>query len=391
MYQVNYNGLKKRESYDEIVATIENDQTKVKYPNRVASQIMNSPFMKQVDGETLMDLQNQQDRMSKQKMKELVLQEIAKQTATPYVELRAGGSPERMDAVMAEISAIRASLEAKDADETDASVGSCGRVERREGMAVVGYDAGDASLVPRRGKRKAPGRPLAQPPVGDAASGCLGGESEAVLHGRRVEVQRFAHEGGGDALGGDLDQAIRLVRGELHALVADLQDPRARREQVHEEILKLDRIVGAVREDAGAVLGKRDVIDGEFGNHGGGGVLEPFRCWVSGWSPDRRNGEARPDSPVRGARSIGCVTLWIQCTTEEGERRIARSRATRHAPNASAPRLHPSEAAVDADDLSGNPRLFPVEQPADCGGHLIGGADAAERVHRGGCLGDGLV
>ena len=44
MYQVNYNGLKKRESYDEIVATIENDQTKVKYPNRVASQIMNSPF-----------------------------------------------------------------------------------------------------------------------------------------------------------------------------------------------------------------------------------------------------------------------------------------------------------------------------------------------------------
>jgi hypothetical protein len=34
MYQVNYNGLKKRESYDEIVATIENDQTKVKYPNR---------------------------------------------------------------------------------------------------------------------------------------------------------------------------------------------------------------------------------------------------------------------------------------------------------------------------------------------------------------------
>ena len=36
MYQVNYNGLKKRESYDEIVAIIENDQTKVKCPNRVA-------------------------------------------------------------------------------------------------------------------------------------------------------------------------------------------------------------------------------------------------------------------------------------------------------------------------------------------------------------------
>ena len=43
MYQVNYSGLKKRESYDEIVAIIEGDQTKVKYPNRVALQIMNSP------------------------------------------------------------------------------------------------------------------------------------------------------------------------------------------------------------------------------------------------------------------------------------------------------------------------------------------------------------
>ena len=67
MYQVSYTGLQKRGTYDEIVALLETDRTKIKYPNRVASQIMNSPFMKQVDGETLMDLQNQQDRMSKQK------------------------------------------------------------------------------------------------------------------------------------------------------------------------------------------------------------------------------------------------------------------------------------------------------------------------------------
>ena len=120
MYQVSYTGLQKRGTYDEIVALLETDQTKIKYPNRVASQIMNSPFMKQVDVETLMDLQNQQDRMSKQKLKELVLQEIAKQTATPYVELRAGGSPERMDAVLEQVSAIRASLENKDVDMRDA-------------------------------------------------------------------------------------------------------------------------------------------------------------------------------------------------------------------------------------------------------------------------------
>jgi hypothetical protein len=96
MYQVNYNGLKKRESYDEIVAIIENDQTKVKYPNRVALQIMNSPYMKQLDYETVMDVQNQQDRLAKQKMKDMVLQEIARQTGTPYVQLRAQHDPSRM-------------------------------------------------------------------------------------------------------------------------------------------------------------------------------------------------------------------------------------------------------------------------------------------------------
>ena len=71
MYQVNYSGLKKRES-DEIVAIIEGDQTKVRYPNRAAMQIMNSPYMKQLDYDTVMDVQNQQDRLAKQKMKDVV-------------------------------------------------------------------------------------------------------------------------------------------------------------------------------------------------------------------------------------------------------------------------------------------------------------------------------
>ena len=96
MCQVNYSGLKKRESYDEIVAIIEGDQTKVRYPNRVAMQIMNSPYMKQLDYETVMDVQNQQDRLAKQKMKDVVLQEIARQTGTPYVQLRAQHDPNRM-------------------------------------------------------------------------------------------------------------------------------------------------------------------------------------------------------------------------------------------------------------------------------------------------------
>ena len=61
MYQVNYKGLRRRESYDEVVSIIENDQSKIKYPNRVAVQILNIPYMKQLDTEALMDMQNQQD------------------------------------------------------------------------------------------------------------------------------------------------------------------------------------------------------------------------------------------------------------------------------------------------------------------------------------------
>ena len=52
--------------------------------------------MKQLDYETVMDVQNQQDRLAKQKMKDMVLQEIARQTGTPYVQLTAQRDPSRM-------------------------------------------------------------------------------------------------------------------------------------------------------------------------------------------------------------------------------------------------------------------------------------------------------
>ena len=103
MYQVNNKGLRRRESYDEVVSIIENDQTKIKYPNRVAVQILNSPYMKQLDTEALLDMQNQQDRMSKNKMKQLVMQELASQTGTPFVQMRAQHDPARQVGVMRQL------------------------------------------------------------------------------------------------------------------------------------------------------------------------------------------------------------------------------------------------------------------------------------------------
>ena len=43
VYKVNYQGLRKRESYDEIVDYLENKQEQIKYPNRLAKQLTESP------------------------------------------------------------------------------------------------------------------------------------------------------------------------------------------------------------------------------------------------------------------------------------------------------------------------------------------------------------
>ena len=52
VYKVNYQGLKKRESYNEIVDYLENKQEKINYPNRFAKQIRNSPELSNLlDGE----------------------------------------------------------------------------------------------------------------------------------------------------------------------------------------------------------------------------------------------------------------------------------------------------------------------------------------------------
>ena len=108
MFQINYNGLRKRDLYDEIVAILENDPTilkypdrvpksrkrgypvirddlnaKVNYPDRVATKTLNSPYMKQIDGETLLEVQKQQERLSKESLKKMMIQAIADATGLP--------------------------------------------------------------------------------------------------------------------------------------------------------------------------------------------------------------------------------------------------------------------------------------------------------------------
>ena len=89
MYQINYKGLKKRDSYDEIVAIIESGGGKIKYPDRYATQLSNSPYMKQIDAETLLDLQDQALKAQKGQLKNLIIKEMADKTGTPHQLLHA--------------------------------------------------------------------------------------------------------------------------------------------------------------------------------------------------------------------------------------------------------------------------------------------------------------
>jgi len=105
MNRVNYTGLKQRDTYDEIVALVESGGGVIKYPNRVASQILNSPYMKQIDNETLMDLQNQQERLNKQGLKDMLTKTIAQATGKSHWEIRSLVDQEKQASVVGQAQA----------------------------------------------------------------------------------------------------------------------------------------------------------------------------------------------------------------------------------------------------------------------------------------------
>ena len=77
MHRVNYNGLKKRDTYDEIVNYIETDPTKIRYPDRTATFIEQSHQMKMLGGQAYADMEAQQDKKIKEDMKDGLLRTAA--------------------------------------------------------------------------------------------------------------------------------------------------------------------------------------------------------------------------------------------------------------------------------------------------------------------------
>jgi hypothetical protein len=86
---INYEGLVKRETYDEIVDYLENDQEKIRYPNRKAKQIRESFHLTNlldVDGDGSMEIANQQtNAMKSQEVEHAVRREAGSSNQTASV------------------------------------------------------------------------------------------------------------------------------------------------------------------------------------------------------------------------------------------------------------------------------------------------------------------
>ena len=92
---VKYNGLHEKPSYEQIINYLEYGQEKIKYPNRDAMKLRNSPYFTQLDGEAGMDLHDFEARLEKDKLRQILIKEHSAKTGIPIGEARAASVIER--------------------------------------------------------------------------------------------------------------------------------------------------------------------------------------------------------------------------------------------------------------------------------------------------------
>jgi hypothetical protein len=87
---IKYNGLTERPHYASIVDYLENEHPKTTYPfDRTATILRNSPYMTKLDGEIGIDLQDFENRLEKDKLREITLREQAARTGLTVSEATA--------------------------------------------------------------------------------------------------------------------------------------------------------------------------------------------------------------------------------------------------------------------------------------------------------------
>ena len=86
IYGINYDGVKKRPTFEEL---IDYKEPKITYPDRSALFTRESPLMTQFDNIGAMELEDQQRREMRERMKEDMLKRIASSSPYSLQELRA--------------------------------------------------------------------------------------------------------------------------------------------------------------------------------------------------------------------------------------------------------------------------------------------------------------
>ena len=96
MYALNYDGLKKRDTYDEIIDYLQNKQEKIKYPDRLAKQIRNTPQLSNLldgDGEGIENIKDQQNDKIILAMREQIIKQLAMENNQSEKLLKADRQP----------------------------------------------------------------------------------------------------------------------------------------------------------------------------------------------------------------------------------------------------------------------------------------------------------
>lgn len=81
--------LRQRPTYDEVVDYLENEQPKIKYPDRKASFLRNSPYLSQFDGDSWLDLEDQENNIRETQMRELEIKKLASNSTQTHTVLKA--------------------------------------------------------------------------------------------------------------------------------------------------------------------------------------------------------------------------------------------------------------------------------------------------------------
>ena len=77
-----YNGLRKKTTYDGLIDYIQNKQPTIKYPNRLATQIMNSKELTKLDDLGMGGIEEQQENIAKEKQRVVLIQQQAEREGT---------------------------------------------------------------------------------------------------------------------------------------------------------------------------------------------------------------------------------------------------------------------------------------------------------------------